>query len=313
MVRIPGLDVEVLPLNLGCNTFGWTTDQTASYAVLDAFVAAGGTFVDTADGYPQWAPGCSGGESEQILGSWLAARDNRDAVVVATKVGSWAQRKGLAAATILAACDDSLRRLGTDRIDLYYAHRDDEVTPIPEMAGAFDALVREGKVRAVGISNLAPERMREWLTLCDSDGLAKPVALQNEYSLVRRHTFETDFAPIAGEHHLATFPYYSLASGFLSGKYRTASDLEGKARRTGAGQYLTGDGIAVLDALVTIADSRGVAPATVALAWMLARGVTAPIASATTPSQVGDLVAATTLALDPADVAALDTASAPFA
>lgn len=313
MARIPGLDVDIVPLNLGGNTFGWTTDPSASYAVLDAFAAAGGSFVDTADGYPQWAPGCSGGESEQILGSWLADRGTRESMTIATKVGSWAQRKGLAAATIHAACDDSLRRLRTDHVDLYYAHRDDEVTPIPEIAGAFDALVQAGKVRAVGISNLSPDRMREWLTLCDTDGLAKPVALQNEYSLVSRRTFERDYAPVAAEHALATFPYYSLASGFLSGKYRGAADLEGRPRKTGAGQYLTPEGLAVLDTLSTIAQAHGVAPATVALAWMLAHGVTAPIASATTPAQVAELMAATTLALDPAERVALDAASTPFA
>lgn len=313
MARIPGLDVEIVPLNLGCNTFGWTTDPSASHAVLDAFAAAGGSFVDTADGYPQWAPGCTGGESEQILGSWLADRGTREAMTIATKVGSWAQRKGLAAATIHAACDDSLRRLGTDRIDLYYAHRDDEVTPIAEIAGAFDALVQAGKARAIGISNLAPGRMREWLTLSDTEGLAKPVALQNEYSLVSRRTFERDFAPIAAEHALATFPYYSLASGFLSGKYRGAADLEGRPRKAGAGRYLTPEGLAVLDTLCAIAQEHCVAPAAVALAWMLAHGVTAPIASATTPAQVTELMAATTLPLGPADLAALDAASAPFA
>ncbi len=313
MAHLPGLDVDIAGLALGGNTFAWTTDQAASYAVLDAFVAAGGSFVDTADGYPQWAPGCSGGESEQIIGDWLTARGNRDRVLVATKVGGWSQRKGLAPATIAAACEDSLRRLRTDRIDVYYAHHDDATVPIPDLAGAFDALVQAGKVRALGISNLSPERTREWLALCDADGLAKPIALQNQYSLVNRHGFEHDYAPIAAEHGLATFPYYPLASGFLTGKYRTAADLAGKARRIGAGPYLTPDGLAVLDALDAVAEAQGAALATVALAWVLAHGVTAPIASATTPEQLAELMAATTLTLGPRELATLDAASMPFA
>ncbi len=312
MATIPGLDVEIAPINLGCNTFGWTSDQAGAHAVLDAFVDGGGSFLDTADGYPQWAPGCRGGESEQIIGAWLAARGARDRVVIATKAGSWKERPGLSAANIAAACDDSLRRLGTDRIDLYYAHRDDEVTPVPEIAGAFDALVRAGKVRAVGISNLTPTRMREWFAHSRSHGLAVPVALQNEYSLVARHGFEHEFAPVAAEFGAATFPYYSLASGFLTGKYRSAADA-GTARGSRAAQYLTPEGLGVLDALVGVAGEHAVAPATVALAWMLARGVTAPIASATNPAQVAELLAATRVVLTVEQVARLDAASAPYA
>ncbi len=313
MARIPTLETEIFPLNLGGNTFGWTSDRTQSEAVLDAFVAAGGNVVDTADSYSAWAPGNSGGESEAIIGDWTAARGNRDEVVIATKVGALATRKGLAPGNVRAAVDDSLRRLRTDRIDLYYAHFDDPERPIDEIAATFDALVRDGKVRTIGMSNFTPERMQGWLDAAAAGGLVAPVAIQPEYNLVRRHRYETDYGPLAAAAGLAVLPYYGLASGFLSGKYRTEADLAGSARGGSAKGHLNAEGLAVVDALVTVADGHGVAAATVALAWLLAKGVTAPIASARTPEQLPALMAAPGLRLTADEVALLDTASAPFA
>ncbi|WOP19448.1 aldo/keto reductase [Raineyella sp. LH-20] len=313
MARIPSLDTEIFPLNLGGNTFGWTSDRDGSEAVLDAFVAGGGNFVDTADSYSAWVPGNQGGESETILGDWMAARGNRDGLVIATKVGALATRKGLAPDNVRAAVDDSLRRLRTDRIDLYYAHYDDPERPIEEIAATFDGLVKDGRIRAIGMSNLTPERMRGWLDVAAAEGLTAPVAIQPEYNLVSRLAYETAFRPLADEAGLAVFPYYALASGFLSGKYRTEADLVGAARAGAAKGRLTADGLAVVDAVVAVAGQHGAAPATVALAWLLAKGITAPIVSARTVEQLPALMAAPGLALSPEQVDALDQASAPFA
>lgn len=314
MVRIGDSELQVFPLGLGGNTFGNTTDERQSMDVLDAFVAAGGNFIDTADSYSHWKPGNRGGESETILGDWMRRRGNRSSIVMATKVGGMPGLKGLAPATIARAADDSLRRLGTDYIDLYYAHHDDPAVPVPEIAAAFDALVRAGKVRHVAISNLSPQRIDEWMTLARRDGLAVPVALQPEYSLVRRQKYETTFAPLAQKHGLSVFPYFALASGFLTGKYRTQADLEGAARGGAVAPYLNADGLRVVDALRSIADARGAAVATVALAWVLARPtITAPLASATRLPQLAELMAAPALRLTDDEVAALDTASQPFA
>lgn len=313
MARITGIDTDIFPLNLGGNTFGWTSDTTGSEAVLDAFIAAGGNFIDTADGYSAWVPGNSGGESESIIGAWTKARGNRDDVVLATKVGSLATRKGLAPDNVRAALDDSLTRLRTDHVDLYYAHYDDTERPIEEIAATFDGLVKAGKVRAIGMSNVSPERMRGWLEAARTEGLAAPVAIQPQYNLVARATYEKEYGPLAAAEGLAVFPYYALASGFLSGKYRTLADLEGRARAGAAKGHLNAEGLGVVDALVAVADAHGVRPAAVALAWLLAKGVTAPIASARTPEQLPDLMAGATLTLSEEQVAALDTASAPFA
>lgn len=313
MARIPGIDTDIFPLNLGGNTFGWTSDAEGSEAVLDAFTRAGGDFIDTADGYSAWVPGNSGGESETIIGAWMTARGNRDDVVIATKVGALAPRKGLAPDNVRAALDDSLRRLQTDRVDLYYAHYDDPERPIEEIAATFDGLVKAGKVRAIGMSNMSPERMHAWLAAARAGGLVAPVAIQPQYNLVARATYEKAYGPLAQDEGLAVFPYYALASGFLTGKYRTVADLEGRARAGAAKGHLNAEGLRVVDALVSVADEHGVRPATVALAWLLAKGVTAPIASARTPEQVPDLMAAATIALTEEQVGALDKASAPFA
>lgn len=314
MKRIAGTDLDIFPLGLGGNTFGGNSDAKASEEVLDAFVAAGGNFIDTADQYAFWVPGNQGGESETILGAWMRKRGNRDRVLIATKVGGLPSRKGLAPDNIAAAAEDSLRRLQTDTIDLYYAHFDDVSQPIGSIAASFDALVRAGKVRHVAVSNMAPQRIEAWIAHAKDAGLAVPVALQPEYNLVRRRAYEQKVAPLAERHGLAVFPYFSLASGFLTGKYRTEKDLEGRARGEAVASYLNVDGLKVVDALHEIASDRGVAIATVALAWLLAKPtVTAPLASATSVAQLEELVAAPGLALGQEEVAALDAASRPFA
>jgi aryl-alcohol dehydrogenase-like predicted oxidoreductase len=314
MVRIGASELEIFPLGLGGNTFGNTTDERASMEVLDAFMAAGGNFIDTADSYSYWKPGNRGGESETILGEWMRQRGNRGDVVIATKVGGHPELKGLAPDTIARAADESLRRLGTDYIDLYYAHHDDPDVPVAEIAAAFDGLVRAGKVRYVAISNLAPERIEEWMRISRETGLAVPVALQPQYSLVSRQKYEATFAPLAERHGLAVFPYFALASGFLTGKYRTQADLEGAARGKAVEPYLNADGLRVVDALHSIAQARGAAIATVALAWVFAKPtITAPLASATRLPQLAELMAAPGLSLTADEVAALDQASQPFA
>ncbi|GAA2033242.1 aldo/keto reductase [Catenulispora yoronensis] len=303
--------IEIFPLALGGNTFGWTSNEATSEDVLDAFTAAGGTLVDTADGYSAWVPGNHGGESETIIGAWMAKRANRGDVVVATKVSSHPDFRGLAPDTVAAAADASLKRLQTDYIDLYYAHFDDRSTPLAETAAAFDALVKAGKVRAIGLSNYSPERIREWFAVARRDGLTLPVALQPHYNLVKRADYEAGIAPIAAEEQLAVFPYYALASGFLTGKYRTKDDLQSSARGGAAAGYLSDAGLAVVDALHTIAAHHGVEPATVALAWLRQRPqIAAPLASARVVDQLPALLASAGLELDADEVAELDAVSA---
>ncbi len=314
MALIGTSDMDIYPLGLGGNTFGNTTDAAASEKVLDAFFAAGGTLIDTADSYSSWVPGNKGGESETIIGDWMRRRDNRDAMLIATKVSQHPEFKGLAPGNIARAAEASLRRLRTDHIDLYYAHYDDEKTPIVESARAFDALVRAGKVRYVGLSNYSAGRIDEWMRTARDNGLALPVALQPNYSLVHRKNYEKNLAPLAAAWQLGVLPYFSLASGFLSGKYRTAADLEGAARRRGVERFLNEDGLRVLVALDEVASAHDVSMATVALAWLLVKpNVVAPLASATSPRQLSDLLASRDLALSAAEVAVLDAASQPFA
>ena len=310
MARIGSSDLDVFPLNLGGNVFGWTADQAQSEAVLDAFVAGGGNFVDTADGYSAWVPGNSGGESELIIGEWMSKRKNRADVVVATKVSQHPDFKGLAADNVIDAADASLTRLGTDHIDLYYAHFDDENTPLEETVGAFDALVKAGKVRYVGISNYSGDRIDQWIDIATKNGYALPVALQPHYNLVHRQPFERELLPRAQKHGLSVFPYFSLASGFLSGKYRTTEDLTG-ARGAGAKGYLNEQGLGVIAALETIAGAHDAAIATIALAWLRAQpSVIAPIASARTLEQLPDLLASASVTLTDDEIATLNTASA---
>ncbi|KJS52488.1 alcohol dehydrogenase [Streptomyces rubellomurinus subsp. indigoferus] len=310
-VRLGSSDLSVFPLSLGGNVFGWTADEQQSFAVLDAYTAAGGNFIDTADVYSAWAPGNTGGESETVIGAWLRSRGNRDDVVIATKVGMHPEASGLSAATIKASAEGSLRRLGVDHIDLYYTHRDDE-TPVEEFVTALDELVREGKVRAVAASNIGAERLAEALAFAEREGLAPYVAVQPHYNLVSRATFEGPLAEVVAEHGLATVPYYALASGFLTGKYRPGGPEVPSARAEGAARYLAEPrGPKVLEALDTVAAEHGVEVATVALAWLAARPtVAAPIASARTVDQLPPLLAAAALELTPAQTALLDDASA---
>jgi len=311
MTTIGTSDLDVFPLALGGNTFGWTSDRDVSHAVLDGFVAGGGNFIDTADGYSSWVPGNSGGESETIIGEWMAARGNRDSVVVATKVSQHPEFRGLAAANVLAAADASLTRLGTDRIDLYYAHFDDDSVPLAETVGAFNDLVLAGKVRYVAVSNYSAARVEEWIGIARAEGFALPVALQPHYNLVHREPFESELLPVAERNDLGVVPYSALASGFLTGKYRTKADESLSPRGGGAGAYLTPRGLAVLSELDAIADAHDVAVASVALAWLREQpGVVAPIASASRIEQLGDLLASATLDLSADEIARLDGVSA---
>lgn len=304
--------LAVQPLALGGNVFGWTLDEAASFRVLDAFVDAGLDLIDTADVYPAWVPGNEGGESEAIIGRWLAQGGRRDKVVIATKVAKWDRRKGLSPANIEAAADDSLRRLGVEVIDLYFAHEDDASVPLADTLGAFARLVERGKVRAIGASNYAAPRLAEALATSGRLGLPRYEVLQPEYNLVARKDYETRLAPIVEEHRLGVVPYYSLASGFLTGKYRSEADLgKSKARGGAAARYLNGHGLRVLATLDDVAKRHDATPAQVALAWLMTRpGITAPIASATSVEQVQELAGAVRLKLSRDDLDALERASA---
>ncbi|MFB7515845.1 aldo/keto reductase [Streptomyces sp. NPDC056144] len=304
-------DLHVFPLALGGNVFGWTSDEAESFAVLDAYVAAGGNFVDTADMYSSWAEGHEGGESEAVIGRWLASRGNRDDLVIATKVGAHPRYKGLAATTIKGAVEESLRRLGTDHIDLYYTHFDDETVPVEEIVTALDQLVKDGKVRAVAASNISPERLRASLDFAEAEGLARYVALQPHYNLVSRETYEGPLLDTVAEAGLSSVPYFGLASGFLTGKYRPGATVD-SVRADGAAQHLATDrGQAVLSALDEVAAAHEAEVATVALAWLAAQPtVAAPIASARTVEQLPALVASADLTLTEAELALLTKASA---
>jgi len=310
MRNIPGTDLAVHPLCLGANVFGWTADEPESFAVLDAYKAAGGNFVDTADGYSQWVAGNHGGESEEIIGRWMAKRGNRDAIVLATKVGSKHDRKGLTAGNVRAAAEEALRRLQTDRIDLLYTHRDDEVTPPEETMGALDALVREGKARHVAASNVSPARLEAALAASEREGLVRYVALQPHYNLVERD-YEDGLADVCRRHDLGCLPYYALAKGFLTGKYRPGADGVESQRAEGARAYLDERGERVLAALDAAAAAHDVPVAAVSLAWLAGRPtVVAPIASARTPAQLAELMAMTELELTADEARALDEAGA---
>ena len=310
MAKLRGIDAEIFPLVLGGNTFGWTSDESVSDQVLDAYTEAGGNLIDTADVYSAWAPGHSGGESEIVLGRWLAKNGNRNKVLVATKVSQHPQYSGLSAKNIEAAADASLLRLGLDVIDLYYAHFDDSSTPLEETAAAFDKLVKEGKVRAIGLSNYTPDRIREWFSIARKEGLTLPVALEPQYNLVYRKDYEDGLMQVAKDEDLAVFPYFSLASGFLTGKYRTMDDLKGKQREGMVKDFFTQEGLDVVAAMDGIAKAHGVELATVALAWLNHRpGIAAPIASARTPEQLPALLDAAHLELSDQDMQTLDQVS----
>ncbi|MFF8649734.1 aldo/keto reductase [Streptomyces griseoluteus] len=309
--KIGSSSLEVFPLALGGNVFGWTADRDTSFAVLDAYRSAGGNFIDTADAYSAWAEGNHGGESETIIGEWVRARGARDQVVIATKVSQHPEFQGLGATNIKAAADASLRRLGTDHIDLYYTHFDQPEVPVEEIIGALDELVRAGKVRYIGASNISAERLKESLEFSDRAGLARYVALQPHYNLVSRDTYEGPLQDVAAREGLLAVPYYALASGFLTGKYRPGATVE-SARAGSAAKYLDSErGRRVLAALDEVASAHDTAVATVALAWLAAQPiVAAPIASARTVDQLPALVEVAELRLTPAELELLTEASA---
>jgi len=305
--------LEIAPLMFGGNVLGWTADEATSFRLLDAFVAAGLDAIDTADVYSRWAPGNRGGESEAIIGKWLKARGNRARVVIATKAGNEMapDRKGLSKAYILRAVEDSLRRLQTDYIDLYQSHIDDASTPLEETLSAYQRLIEQGKVRAIGCSNYTAPRLAEALRISAAKRLPRYETLQPHYNLYERAGFEAELEPLCLKEGLGVIPYYALASGFLTGKYRSEADAGKSPRGARAKTYLNERGLRILAGLDRVAARTGAAPGTVALAWLMARpSITAPIASATSLAQLEELVAATRLKLDRDAIQELDRASA---
>ena len=311
--RLGRTDISIAPLVLGGNVFGWTADRKTSFAVLDRFAAAGFSAIDTADVYSAWVPGNSGGEFETIIGEWMKARGNRSRVIVITKVGSpmGPGKEGLKPAYIEQAVEASLRRLQTDAIDLYLSHWPDMATPFEETLGAYQRLIEKGKIRWCGASNLTADLLKAALAASKAKGLPRYEVLQPEYNLADRQGFESGLAELCVREEIGVITYFSLAKGFLSGKYRGEKDLAGSARADGVKAYLNPRGFRILDALEKVAAGHKAKPAEVALAWVMAKpGVTAPIASATSVEQADSLVRATELSLTKADMAALDTASA---
>jgi len=304
---------DVAPLAFGGNVFGWTVDEATSFRLLDAFVDAGFNLIDTADSYSRWVTGHQGGESETIIGRWIAARGRHDDVVIATKVGSdmGLGRKCLRKDYILQAAEASLRRLQVDAIDLYQSHWDDETTPLDETLEAYATLIAQGKVRAIGASNLSADRLQQALDVSARNGLPRYLTLQPPYNLYDRATFEGPLASLCIREGIGVISYFALAAGFLTGKYRSEADFAKSARGGGMSKYLNPRGLRILAALDRVAADKHATPAAVALAWLIDRpGLTAPIASATTVEQLGELIAATRLRLDPDAVRALDQASA---
>lgn len=312
MHNIGTSDLQVAPLIFGGNVFGWTADGRTSFSILDAFVELGLNFVDTADSYSHWAEGNQGGESETIIGKWFKQSGKRDKIVLATKVGMWRARPGLAAANIEAAVNDSLRRLQTDYIDVYFSHIDDDKTPFDETLGAYQKLIKAGKVRVIGASNYTGERLVSVLQVSKEAGLPAYQILQPEYNLYDRESYETNLEPVVEAHKLAVVTYFSLASGFLSGKYRSKADAAKGSRTTLVDKYFNDRGLRIVNAIVEVAKRNDTSPASVALAWIIARpSVTGPIASATSVEQLNSLAAATRLKLSAEDMRLLNEVSAP--
>lgn len=302
--------IEIAPLVFGGNVFGWTADEKRSFELLDRFAERGFNAIDTADVYSAWAPGLSGGESEAVIGRWLAQRGRRDDIVLMSKVGMWASRKGLSATNIEAAIDDSLKRLNTDYLDVYFAHIDDQEVPLAETLGAFAKLIESGKVRTIGASNYSPERLRDALTVASDEGLPRYELIQPLYNLYDRADFEGSLAGVAEEHELGVVSYFSLASGFLTGKYLKPEDLAGSSRADFLQKYFDERGQRLLRELLDLADELSVKPAQVALAWLISRpAVTAPIASATTLDQLNEILGAVDMLLPEQALARLDDAS----
>jgi len=311
--RLGSTDLKIAPLVLGGNVFGWTADKAASFAVLDAFVAGGGTMIDTADMYSSWVDGHEGGESETMIGDWLRTSGRRDHVLIATKVGMLPGEGGekLQPARIAAAAEASLKRLGTDRIDLYYAHQDDDTVPQEAVLEAFGKLVDAGKVRVIGASNFHAARLKSAVDAAKASDLPRYHVLQPEYNLVSRDKFEGELQDYCVTENIGVLPYYGLASGFLTGKYRTPDDLGASVRGGGIRDLLEGRGKAVLEAMDAVVSDTGASHAQVALAWLLAQpGITAPIASATSARQIEDLLPAMTLELSDEQLSALTLAGA---
>lgn len=309
--RLGKSNLEIGPLVFGGNIFGWTADEPTSFKLLDAFVASGLNMIDTADVYSKWVPGNHGGESETIIGNWLAKRGGRDKVLIATKLGveMGPGEQGLSRSYIFREVERSLARLKTDYIDLYQAHKDDTETPMEETFSAFGDLIKAGKVRVIGASNFKAGRLAEALNVSVKNGLPRYESLQPWYNLYDRADFEGDLADLCRRENLGVIPYFSLASGFLTGKYRSEKDLEGKARGYRAKNMLNERGFQILKALDTVSADSGATPAQISLAWLVAHGVTAPIASATSLDQFDELLGATSLQLKPEAVRLLDEAS----
>jgi aryl-alcohol dehydrogenase-like predicted oxidoreductase len=305
--------LEIAPIVFGGNVFGWTADEATSFRLLDAFVGAGFNAVDTADSYSKWVAGNKGGESETIIGKWLKRSEGRQRVIIATKAGSemGPGKKGLSKGYILAAVEDSLQRLQTDYIDLYQSHVDDADTPLEETLEAYAQLIQQGKVRAIGASNYSAKRLRESLQISKKKGLPRYESLQPLYNLYDRAEFETELAPLCLSENIGVIPYFSLASGFLAGKYRSEGDLANRERGTFVKKYLNERGFRILGALDQVARTNGSTPTQVALAWLLAQpSVTAPIASATNLDQLHELLGAADRKLDPESLEKLNQASA---
>jgi aryl-alcohol dehydrogenase-like predicted oxidoreductase len=304
--------LAIAPLAFGANVFGWSVDQPRAFDLLDAFVDAGFNLIDTADVYPAWVPGNRGGESEAIIGKWLKSRGRRDDVLIATKVGKWAEQPGLSPANLQQAVERSLTRLQVECIDLYQAHRDDASVPLAETLGAFGRLIEQGKVRAIGASNYTAARFAEALQVSAAHHLPRYESLQPEYNLLQRAGYEAELEPLARRERIGVIGYYALASGFLTGKYRSEADLaKSQARGGSVRQYLDRRGLGILAALDQVAAAHAATPAQIALAWLIARpGFTAPIASATSIEQLHELLGAVRLKLAPEEIALLDQASA---
>lgn len=309
--KIKNTDLTIAPINFGGNVFGWTLDEKQSFDILDRFAEAGFNFIDTADTYSWWVNG-KGGQSEEIIGKWMKSRANRNDIVLATKVGSETKEHGydISKKHILKSVDESLQRLQTDHIDLYYTHFDDNITPVEETLSAYDEIIKAGKVRYIAASNLSPERLKASFEAAEKNNLPKYVALQPHYNLMERDGFEQNYAPLAEQFDLSVFPYWSLAAGFLTGKYRDEADLAKSARGEGVRKYLNPKGLEVLKALDQVSAKHHTTQGTVSLAWLLTNPlITAPIVSATSASQLETVFNAPKLVLDQEDIELLNRAS----